>query len=152
MSTGDALGKLVQATNSDTSNGGAGPSIAATMTKIQKVTDLLDEIYKEGSTFPLDGADVIIQDSFYNLTKEEKRKAFMKAPVPILQVFYGLGVASNIDLFKDLFPHFNPGFMKVIEDLKIRTKNNRLNEKTMNKIFNDLIAYILTATSCFGSE
>ena len=44
MNSADALGQLVQATRSDTQGGAAGPTIADTMLKIQKVVDFLDKV------------------------------------------------------------------------------------------------------------
>ena len=59
MNSADALGQLVQATRSDTQGGAAGPTIADTELKMQKVKDLLDQI-ENNDKFPLKNANVIL--------------------------------------------------------------------------------------------
>ena len=55
MKTADALGDLVQATRADTQGGAAGPTIADSMNKLQKVDDLIKNIIINDK-FPLTGA------------------------------------------------------------------------------------------------
>ena len=162
MKSADALGQLVQATRADTGNGGAGPTIADTMIKIQKVEDFLNNIvYSDES--PLVGADVIGSGMIGNRSIDEVRELLLNSPLPFLQAFYTLGVSQTQEMLSRYFPQFTVPFRGVIEGqeyedgsvvrgLRQYTKTGRLNVKTLNNIYNDLLAYIMSKTEFFGTE
>lgn len=162
MKSADALGQLVQATRADTGNGGAGPTIADTMIKIQKVEDFLNNIvYSDES--PLVGADVIGSGMIGNRSIDEVRELLLNSPLPFLQAFYTLGVSQTQEMLSRYFPQFTVPFRGVIEGQKYEddsvvrglrqyTKTGRLNVKTLNNIYNDLLAYIMSKTEFFGTE
>ena len=162
MKGADALGQLVQATRADTGNGGAGPTIADTMIKIQKVEDFLNNIvYSDES--PLVGADVIGAGMIGNRSIDEVRELLLNSPLPFLQAFYTLGVSQTQEMLGRYFPQFTVPFRGVIEGqeyedgsvvrgLRQYTKTGRLNVKTLNNIYNDLLAYIMSKTEFFGTE
>lgn len=162
MKSADALGQLVQATRADTGNGGAGPTIADTMIKIQKVEDFLNNIvYSDES--PLVGADVIGAGMIGNRSIDEVRELLLNSPLPFLQAFYTLGVSQTQEMLSRYFPQFTVPFRGVIEGqeyedgsvvrgLRQYTKTGRLNVKTLNNIYNDLLAYIMSKTEFFGTE
>lgn len=149
MIAADALSKVVQATRADTANGGAGPTLAATEIKRQKVEDLLEQ--SENPNFPLAFAKVIRNDiTMDNI--DEIRKELLNSPLPILQAFYTLGVQNTGKLLAPYFPHFRESFRSVVTALKNMTKANKLDEKTLKNIYKELFSYILTDTKFFGSE
>lgn len=162
MKTADALGQLVQATRADTPDGAAGPTIADTQIKIQKVEDFLNNVaYAEQS--PLVGADVIGSGSLEGMSIEETRDLLLKSPLPYLQAFYTLGISQTQEMFERYFPQYTLPFRGVIEGqeyedgriikgLRSYTKTGKLNVKTFNNIYNDLLAYIMSKTSFFGQE
>ena len=162
MKSADALGQLVQATRADTGNGGAGPTIADTMIKIQKVEDFLNNIvYSDES--PLVGADVIGAGMIGNRSIDEVRELLLNSPLPFLQAFYTLGVSQTQEMLSRYFPQFTVPFRGVIEGqeyedgsvvrgLRQYTKTGRLNVKTLNNIYNDLLVYIMSKTEFFGTE
>jgi hypothetical protein len=43
-------------------------------------------------------------------------------------------------------------FNKVIDELRMYTRREKLNVKTMNSIYNDLFAYIMSDLEFFGDE
>ena len=152
MNSADALSQVVSATRSDTQGGAAGPTIADTELKIQKVRDLLDQI-ENNDKFPLKNAIVI----FDNLTSDNPdidtlRERLLSSPLPFLQAFYTLGLEKTEKMFGLYFPHFTESFRAVIDDLRDMTKTGKLNVKTMNSIYNDLLAYIMSKNGFFGSE
>lgn len=151
MSSADALAKLVQATRADTQDGAAGPTIADTALKIEKVDDLLDEV-ENNLSFPLINADVILNSISYNGDINKTREELLKAPLPFLQAFYTLGLKETERMLKNYFPQFTTPFKDVIDHLRDMTKTGRLNVKTMNSIYNDLLAYIMSKTEFFGVE
>ena len=170
MKTADALSQLVQATRADTANGAAGPTIADSVIKVQKVTDFIEDVVLEEKS-PLINAyviadnlgftgDVLQMEKFFNSSDpSEKRIAlynlrsvFLNSPLPYLQAFYTLGVEKTNDLLKNYFPQYNASFQAVIDDLRSMTKRGRLNVKTMNSIYNDLLAYIMSGEEFFGTE
>lgn len=151
MNTADSLGQLVQATRSDTQGGAAGPTIADTKIKIQKVQDFLKDM-EENQKFPLVGADVISDDISLDGNISEIRKQLLDSKLPFLQAFYTLGLKQTERMLSKYFPQFTDSFNDVIDTLRDMTKTGRLNVKTMNSVYNDLLAYIMSKTDFFGSE
>lgn len=151
MKTANSLSQLVQVTKFDTPNGAAGPTIADTKIKIQKVQDFLREI-EENDKFPLVGADVISDDILLDDDIDNIRKALLNSKLPFLQAFYTLGLKQSERMLNKYFPQFTESFDQVIDTLRNMTKTGRLDVKTMNNIYNDLLAYIMSKTEFFGTE
>ena len=152
MNSANALGQLVQATRSDTQGGAAGPTIADTELKIQKVKDLLDQI-ESNDKFPLKNAKVIYDDLLAdNPDTDTLRERLLSAPLPFLQAFYTLGLQTSERMLGSYFPQYTESFRAVIDSLGDLTKTGRLNVKTMNSVYNDLLAYIMSKNGFFGSE
>ena len=158
MNSADALGQLVQATRSDTQGGAAGPTIADTELKMQKVKDLLDQI-ENNDKFPLENADVISDSISVDTSIEDVeervntiRKQLLDSKLPFLQAFYTLGIKMTENILSSYFPQYTESFRAVIDDLRDMTKTGKLNVKTMNSIYNDLLAYIMSKNDFFGSE
>ena len=152
MNSANALGQLVQATRSDTQGGAAGPTIADTELKIQKVKDLLDQI-ESNDKFPLKNANVIYDDLLAdNPDTDTLRERLLSAPLPFLQAFYTLGLQTSERMLGSYSPQYTESFRAVIDSLRDLTKTGRLNVKTMNSVYNDLLAYIMSKNGFFGSE
>ena len=152
MNSADALGQLVQATRSDTQGGAAGPTIADTELKIQKVKDLLDQI-ENNDKFSLKNANVILDGLLSdNPDTDTLRERLLSAPLPFLQAFYTLGLQKTEEMLGSYFPQYTESFRTVIDNLRDMTKTGKLNVKTMNSIYNDLLAYIMSKNGFFGSE
>lgn len=152
MNSADALGQLVQATRSDTQGGAAGPTIADTELKMQKVKDLLDQI-ENNDKFPLKNANVIFDDLLSDGDDiNSLREKLLSSPLPFLQAFYTLGLQKTEEMLGSYFPQFTQPFRDVIDDLRDMTKTGKLNVKTMNSIYNDLLAYIMSKTQFFGQQ
>lgn len=151
MRTADSLGQLVQATRSDTQGGAAGPTIADTKLKIQKVQDFLKDM-EENDKFPLVGADVISDSISLNDDIDNIREQLLASKLPFLQAFYTLGLKQSERMLSKYFPQFTESFGEVVDVLRNMTKTGRLNVKTMNSIYNDLLAYIMSKTDFFGAE
>lgn len=150
METADSLGELTQATRSDTQGGAAGPTIADTKFKIQRVQDFLESIEKD--SFPLVGADVLEDFVNIDISINEMRKKLLASKLPFLQAFYTLGLVQSENMLSKYFPQYNGSFDTVINSLRGEAKRNKLNVKTMNSIYNDLLAYIMSKTDFFGAE
>lgn len=152
MNSADALGQLVQATRSDTQGGAAGPTIADTELKMQKVKDLLDQI-ENNDKFPLKNANVIFDGLLSDSPDTDTlRERLLSAPLPFLQAFYTLGLQKTEEMLGSYFPQYTESFRAVIDNLRDMTKTGKLNVKTMNSIYNDLLAYIMSKNGFFGSE
>lgn len=152
MKSADALKQVVQATRADTQNGAAGPTIADTEMKMQKVKDLLDQI-ENNDKFPLKNANVIFDDLLSdNPDIDTLRERLLSSPLPFLQAFYTLGLQKTEEMLRSYFPQYTESFRAVINSLRDMTKTGKLNVKTMNSIYNDLLAYIMSKTKFFGSE
>lgn len=150
MNSANALGQLVQATRSDTQGGAAGPTIANTELKMQKVKDLLYQI-KNNNKFPLKNANVI-SDDLLSDSLDTLRERLLSAPLPFLQAFYTLGLQKTEEMLRSYFPQYTSSFRMVIDGLRDMTKIGKLDVKTMNSVYNDLLAYIMSKNRFFGSE
>lgn len=153
MTTAEALGKIVQATRADTQGGAAGPTIADSEIKLYKLSDLLKEI-DENYKFPLNHAEDIIFNDYIQSTDTEDiiRKKLLESNLPFLQAFYSLGLEQSRNLLGGYFPQFTLSFREVVDKIKGITKSERLDVKTMNNIYNDLLAYIMSKTEFFGKQ
>lgn len=158
MNSANALKQVVQATRADTQNGAAGPTIADTELKVQKVKDLLNQV-KNNDKFPLENADVISDSISVDMSIEDVeermntiRKQLLDSKLPFLQAFYTLGLKMTENMLSSYFPQYSESFRAVINALRDMTKTGRLDVKTMNSVYNDLLAYIMSKTKFFGSE
>ena len=154
MNSAKALKQLVQATRADTQNGAAGPTIADTMLKIQKVVDFLNKVNNDDK-FPLKNANVLSTDILEDgdiVALDKVRKKLLNSPLPFLQALYTLGIERTANMFKSYFPQYTESFRAVIDKLRDMTKTGKLDVKTMNSVYNDLLAYIMSKTKFFGSE
>lgn len=161
LATADALSSLVQATRADTPNKAAGPTLADTSQRVQEVSSLLKNSRTE--RYPLIGAEVIGNSTLYNGNIEALRNELLSSPLPYLQAFYTLGVQETERMLGRYFPQFSESFKEVLdgkydiegnlqfEGLRQMTKTGKLNVKTINSIYNDLFAYIMSKTEFFGS-
>jgi len=80
------------------------------------------------------------------------RTMLLNHQLPFLQAFYTLGIKQTGKMLEKYFPHYTESFNIVIEELRKITKLGKLNVKTMNSIYNDLFAYIMSNTEFFGTE
>lgn len=148
MRDADYLSNLVQSTKFDTDRGGAGPTIAHTEILMQRASNFIESIDAD-ERFPLNGAKIIVDNIPLDSSVEVLRDNILKSPLPFLQAFYTLGVKQSENLLGKYFPQFTPSFREVIDTLRSYT---RTGAKTMNNIYNDLIAYIMSKTPFFGDE
>ena len=160
MNSADALADVVAATRADTQGGAAGPTIADTMIKIQKVRNLVKQI-QTNEKFPLIGANVI-DDIGYSGNIDSMRRKLLTSRLPYLQAFYSLGIKETEKLMGRYFPHYTKHFQEVLlgrqdadgnyifKGLYDYTKSGKLDVKTINSIYNDLLLYIMSKTSFFG--
>ena len=119
---------------------------------MQKVKGLLDQIENNGK-FPLKNANVILDGLLSdNPGTDTLRKRLLSAPLPFLQAFYTLGLQKTEEMLGSYFPQYSESFRAVIDDLRDMTKTGKLNVKTMNSIYNDLLAYIMSKNGFFGPE
>ena len=131
--------------------GGAGPTIAHTEILMQRASNFIESIDAD-ERFPLNGAKIIVDNIPLDSSVEVLRDNILKSPLPFLQAFYTLGVKQSENLLGKYFPQFTPSFREVIDTLRSYTRTGVLDAKTMNNIYNDLIAYIMSKTPFFGDE
>lgn len=167
MSSADALSQMVRATRADTQGGAAGPTIADTILKLEKVEDLLSSI-ATNKKFPLVNADVIA-DIRYSRDADIDviRKDMLSSQLPFLQAFYTLGIRQTEQMLGQYFPQYSESMREVLEGrividtdgnphkvfdgLRDLTKTGKLDVKTINSIYNDLLAYIMSRNEFFGA-
>jgi hypothetical protein len=151
MKSAEALGKLTQATRADTANGGAGPTIADTKIKIQKVQDFLEKV--TFSKKPIFSGAYVIRDNIKaDLSEDALREELLNSPLPFLQAFYTLGVRQTENVLKEYFPHYTDSFDRVIDTIRKMTSREQLDVKTMNSVYNDILAYLMSGIEFFGGN
>ena len=147
----EALSRLVQITRVDTGDGCVGSNIAETITKIQKAQDFLEDASKP--KFPIVNARVIRDNIDLTLDEDALRQELLNSPLPFLQAFYTLGLRQSETFLKGVFPYYNDTFNSVVSFIKDNiAKDKRLPAKTINSIYNDLLAYIMGDLEFFGSD
>lgn len=152
--TANCLSELVQVTRADTSKGGAGPTIADTLIKIQKVKDFLknsDSSIENNSKYPLKNIDIIEENLEYD-SIDSLREKLLRGPLPYLQAFYTCGIEATSKMLEPYFPHYKKSFTRFIDLIRSNTTTGKLDVKTMNAAFNDLLVYIMTKTEFFGGS
>lgn len=158
MNAAQGLSDLTGVMRADTGNGGAGPTIADTINKINRVKDFIDTENGNKPYFVNSQSLIKLGVNVKNYTSDENKTAdeklleeFMSSEVPYLQAFYSLGLENTNKLLSKYFPQFKEDFEDVINQLRALTKTNKLDVKTMNSIYNDLFAYILNSKEFFGA-
>lgn len=154
MNSADALSQLVQCLRADTQNGAAGPSVAETITKIQKVRDFVKKATTDRN-FPLKNANVIFADMLGDITEIDEnqlRERLLESPLPYMQAFYTLGVEQATVMLKPLFYQLNDSVNDAVDILRSYTRSGRLDTKTLNSFYKDLLAYAMNRIEFFGSE
>ena len=154
MSSADALSQLVQCLRADTQKGAAGPSVAETITKIQKVRDFAKRVSTDRN-FPLKNANVIFADILggtREINENQLRERLLRSPLPYMQAFYTLGVEQAVEMLKPLFYQLNDSVNEAVDILRGYTKLGRLDTKTLNSFYKDLLAYGMSRIEFFGSE
>lgn len=81
-----------------------------------------------------------------NNYKSKLRNQIKSSELPMLQAFYTLGLQSTETLLGDKFPHFRNDFRFVVDSLRSFTYRGSLSDKTTNKVYDDLLAYIMSGT------
>ena len=160
MQSADALSLVVQATRSDTPGGAAGPTIAHTMNKIQKVETLYDKMATP--SFPLNNADVVKIIDSKNMSISNLRSTLNESPLPYIQAAYTCGITGTEDIFSKYFPNYTKSFKEVLtgnddnyngfKGFYDISKTGKLDVKTINSIYNDLLVYVMSKTKFFGNE
>lgn len=83
--------------------------------------------------------------------KSKLREQFKRSDLPFLQAFYSLGLQSSELLLGDKFPYFRSDFRYIMDVFRDMTYRGELSDKTVNKIYTDLITYIMSGTEFLGA-
>lgn len=161
---------LIRICKADTSKGAAGPTIAANNVKMM-IVDSFNERATSRQFTLLNARNLITNDIPTNASKDTLRNCFLASQLPYMQAFHTLGLAfTELALRKQIY-HFNPSVKKLINGMlsyedelrlqesdtytpKLRSfisfsRTGKLNEKTLESIYENLMAYKLSNTACF---
>lgn len=139
MNGAEALADMVRCSRVDVSNMAAGPTLADTLVKLLRIRKLAKKASKKG--FPIRDLSMPIPES-----------NDFNGPTGYMQAFYKKGIEDVQELLKNHFPHFNTGFLDVIESLANESTSGVLNAKDINDIIDNLFAYIMSGTEFFGND
>ena len=154
------LSDVVSILKSDTSNGGAGPSIADNINKLDKIIDF--SLSRETPDAKIIGLEPFVNgilDVYNNdytqtdlMDYDKMREHIYKNSLAYPLAFNLYGVQSTIPLFFKYFPQYSDNFRNLVRSFKDLTKSEKINVKTMNDIYNDYFSYIASSINSFGGE
>lgn len=149
--TSNDLSELTAIMRADTSNGSAGPGIADTYNKINRIIKFQKKL-NEGK-LNLYNADLI--DFHSPKDDEDIYETCMNTMLPFLNAFTICGLGGTMKLMSKYFPFFNSSIYNMLFDsdygLTNYLKEGRTNPKFINTVLNDLMVYIMSKTKFFGS-
>lgn len=137
----EAVGDVVRALRSDTQSGAVGGNIAAGNEKIIRVKNLLDANITNPK-HPLEGVKFI--NAMDNANSEDD---IITSPTPIQTAMYQYGLVSARKWLAKYFPQASENFMDMVEEAKALTTYGRLDEGTINRMYNQYIVYLMTEIS-----
>lgn len=155
IANSEKISDLIHATKADTSNGSAGPTIGDTRVMIDRLIDL--NTAASSKTYPIAGINFINNIRVHDLEGNPKeiveiKKDIMKSQVPFIQGFYTFGLTKTTDLLEQYFPFNRPEIKEVVQEIKSFTKTGKLDAKTINDIYSNILLYELSNTKFFGEE
>lgn len=137
----EELGNVVRAIRSDSQSGGPGGSIASGNDKIESVLKILNNSITDPN-YPLEGLEFINE-----LAMADTEEKILNSTLPIQTAMFQYGLMSTQKWFKDLFPQVSSEFNSVITEAKKLTTYGNLDSTTINKIYSQLIIYLMTGLS-----
>ena len=165
LRSADLLEDIVSIGRADTQNGGAGPTIADTFKKIMKAEKVINKL--NGKSTLITGLGNLInpfvKEELIDGDTETLNRIVDNSPIPMLQAFYTYGVAGSYRLLGKYFPQFKDSFDEIfqgyedengnyVRGLNDISKYGELDIKTMNDVYDNLLAYILSKNSFFGLD
>lgn len=132
----------------DTQNGAGGPNISDFYDKIDKMQDII----KNGFKYLDNYEDIVFVDNMEvnQLIKEDYDRFKKSTKIPLQKAFYYFGIYGAGTLFRNYFPFGNNTFRKIKAIFEDRS--SFLNTKSLDKIYNELFAFILSDTDFFGDK
>lgn len=154
MKVSGALEDLTSIMRADGVKAAAGPTIADTIARLDKVNAF--NFKAESEKFPLRGVGGLVrttEDANFTYTgdKDALREYLLKGGIAPHNAFFTLGVEFTERLLGPYFPQYSRGFRQVVSILSGLTKSGNLSAKTINDIYNNLFVYITSGTEFFGA-
>lgn len=147
--TASDLSTLTQIMRADTSNGAAGPGIANTLAKINRITSFMDSL--DNST--LHNADIV--DFHVPKDNEDIYMTVMDSELPFVEAFTIAGLGGTMKLMSKHFPFFRTSIYDAIFDrnwgIASYTKKGQVSAKIIEQALNDITVYALMKTDFFNS-
>lgn len=163
MDVADTLGKIVKATRYDATKYAAGPTLADTEIKLEAVEDMHKAVTGKRALIISPEGTWADEALMLNLIKYNKsitnpidrvealRQEILESPIPLVQAFYTLGIRESQRMLAPYFPQLTR-FRTIVKAIRGLTKYDRLDVKTINSIYNDVLVYIMAKTAFFGAR
>ena len=152
MEASQKVADFVSATKADTTNGGAGPTIADTNYKLRAITKHIDNCLKENPI--LENANVIMPSDKFDFENSSKLKEQIKAsPLKSIQGFITLGLQANSKALSKWFPQFGKDFtyiQNILENSYL--KSGKLSVDMTKKLYDDYFTYFMSQSPEFSRE
>lgn len=149
--TSNDLAELTAIMRADTSKGSAGPRIADTYQKINRIERFYDR--QNSGQSRLINADLI---DFHSPKEDEDiYEECMSSMLPFLNAFTIAGLGGTMQMMSKYFPFFNSSIYNMIYNkengIVMFAREGRTSAKLVNTIINDLMVYVMSKTRFFGS-
>lgn len=141
------LSKFVMVTKPDGSNSGVGPTIANIISAIlryERISKSLKNCSMDFGTNPLP----LIAFNDINKFRENARNC----PMPMTTAMEMLAIYGSLDMLKDYFPQANALFFNLAKKAEKLSRNGIISPKTMTKLFNEYMAYLISGIGYFKDE
>ena len=141
---------MVGAMRSDTANGGAGPSMADVVFKLNKVKKHIKNATPENGKPVLVNSNVIhldLPNDLEGYSKERLRDRLRNSPTGLgfMQAFNTLGLEGAQNTMMQYFPHFNKYFVDMMEYMEDNVLNNgRMSVEHLNNMITEFFSFYMS--------
>lgn len=149
--TAEDLAELTEIMKADTAKGSAGPGIAETFQKINRIIRFYNK--QKSRKSHLINANLI--DFHSPRDNEDIYDTCMDTTLPFMNAFTIAGLGGTIKMLSKYFPFFNSSIYNMIYDeehgLINYVSEGKTSAKFINTVLNDLMVYVMSKTKFFGS-
>lgn len=147
------LSMATRISRADSPNGAINRNIAGARNQIQAVANYKAESVEP--TFHLTNTEGVPTNDYLDASKmseQEMLDAFMRAPMPMLQAFYSLGIDFGLKAMKEYYVYNTDIVENYTKYLYNNTKRGTLTDEQVRTFYQELVEFALTKSSLIGDN
>ena len=147
------LSMATRISRADSPNGAINRNIAGARNQIQAVANYKAESVEP--TFHLTNTEGVPTNDYLDASKmseQEMLDAFMRAPMPMLQAFYSLGIDFGLKAMKEYYVYNTDIVENYTKYLYNNTKRGTLTDEQVRTFYQELVEFALTKSSLIGDD